>query len=239
MSRAVPKQIAELNTLSIPRLEARWRTLFGTESPVRRQGRGSGQGAGNPATARTRPSGGAGDTLLPGRLGPPLARVPGGAQHQRALLRERRPHDRRRHPPGADGGGGEGELTAARSEGLGSGRGFHSHGVHHSFLSKHSLSVRTRLTGRRVLACNSLILAPFGGPDLRTAHPFLGRFGRPKRPFGPLFLCLLRTTANPSTVRESKEITCVFEGPFSGSKTRSWSRTRASSNRLRSLPASH
>ena len=44
MSRAAPKQIAELNTLSIPRLEARWRTLFGTESPVRRQGRGSGQG---------------------------------------------------------------------------------------------------------------------------------------------------------------------------------------------------
>jgi hypothetical protein len=42
----------------------------------------------------------------------------------------------------------------------------------HFLLSKHSLSLKTRLTEGRVLACNSLILAPFCGPDLRTAPPF-------------------------------------------------------------------
>jgi len=79
------------------------------------------------------------------------------------------------------------------------------------------------------LACNSLVLAPFCGPDLRTAPLFLTPFGRPKRPSGPLFLFMVsevesmfplllcevakwlrcfatkheRTTANPSEGRES------------------------------------
>lgn len=60
--------------------------------------------------------------------------------------------------------------------------------LHHVPLSKLSLSLKARLTDRRVLACNSLILAHFGFADLRTAHPFFDPFGRPKRPFGPLFL---------------------------------------------------
>jgi len=75
--------------------------------------------------------------------------------------------------------------------------------LHHVSSSKHSLSLRTRLTERRVLACNRLILACFRFADLRTAHPFLAPFDRPKRPFGPLFLRILRTTANPSEGRES------------------------------------
>jgi len=87
--------------------------------------------------------------------------------------------------------------------GLSIGRGFDSRRLHHFCLSKHSLSLRTRLTERRVLACNSLILASFGVADLRTAHPFFAPLERPKPPFGPLFLCFLRTSANPSVGRES------------------------------------
>jgi hypothetical protein len=60
--------------------------------------------------------------------------------------------------------------------------------LHHFFLSKHSLSQRTRLTERRVLACSRLILAHSGIPDLRTDHPFFDPFGRPKSPPRPLFL---------------------------------------------------
>jgi hypothetical protein len=60
--------------------------------------------------------------------------------------------------------------------------------LHHFCSSKHSLSLKARLTERRVLACDSLVLAYFDVADLRTAHPFFGPFGRAKRPFGPLFL---------------------------------------------------
>lgn len=60
--------------------------------------------------------------------------------------------------------------------------------LHHFCLSKHSLSQETRLTERRVLACNRLVLAHFGFADLRTAHPFFDPFGTPRPPFRPLFL---------------------------------------------------
>ena len=66
-----------------------------------------------------------------------------------------------------------------------------SRGLHQHYLSKHSLSLKTRLTERRVLACNRLILAHFGFADLRTDHPFFAPFGRPKPPFGPLFLFMV------------------------------------------------
>jgi len=78
-----------------------------------------------------------------------------------------------------------------------------SSSLHHFCLSEHSLSQRTRLTERRVLACDRLILAHLGFADLRTAHPFFDPFGRPKPPFRHLFLCFLRTSANPSVGRES------------------------------------
>jgi len=79
------------------------------------------------------------------------------------------------------------KVSAEGLRGLSAGRGFDSHRLHHFCLSKHSLSQKTRLTERRVLACNRLIIACFGLADLRTAHPSFDPFGRPKRPFGPLF----------------------------------------------------
>ena len=75
--------------------------------------------------------------------------------------------------------------------------------LHHSCLSKHSLSLKTRLVERRVLACDSLILGFPSGEKMWTRYPLLPPFSPPKRPLRPLFLQNIWTSATSSTCRES------------------------------------